>query len=309
MDVKAFEYLVTLAEYGNVTKAANQLFISQSALSKFIRNLESEMETQLFSRIGKRFVPTYAGEKCIEAAKKILAINAVLDEDIGKVAKQNHGRIRLAFHSSWSDCFFMQIYPAFQKRFPDVNIKLFEINSDTALQMLDSGELDMAIISSKWSNHSRFVCKTLYAQQMVLAVRENHPLIGSAQALSEYRYPFIDLKKLDGEPIVMRHNDQRTSEYMMTLFRENGIEPKVVLETRMRENALQAVEYGTGVTFTLDDPAMRLKHQNIRYLSFCDPNPDNYINLVYNKGAFFTDAEEALIQLVVENYRLLGTKQ
>ena len=308
MDVKAFEYLVTLAEYGNVTKAANQLFISQSALSKFVRNLENEMETQLFSRVGKRFIPTYAGEKCIEAAKKIVAVNAALNEDIGKVAKQSHGRIRLAFHSSWSDCFFMLIYPSFQKRFANVNIELFEINSEHALQRLDEGNLDIAIISSKWDTHSNFVCKTLYTQQMVLAVNENHPLIGKAQALSEYRYPFIDFKELNGEPIVMRHSDQRTSEYVMARFRENNIEPKAVLKTRMRENALRAVAYGTAITFTLDDPAMRLKHQGIRYLSFCDPTPDHYINLVHNKGAFFTDSEEELIRLVVENYRLMTLK-
>ena len=306
MDVKTFEYLVTLAEYGNVTKAANRLFISQSALSKFIRNLESEMETQLFSRVGKRFVPTFAGEKCIEAAKKILTINTALNEDIGKVAKQNHGRIRLAFHSSWSDCFFMLIYPAFQKRFANMHIELFEINSENALQKLDKGEVDIAIISSKWNTHSNFICKTLYTQQMVLAVNESHLLIEKTQARPEYRYPYIDFKELDGEPVVMRHSDQRTSEYVMARFKENNIEPRVVLKTRMRENALRAAEYGTGITFTLDDPAMRLKHPGIRYLSFCDPTPDHYINLVHNKGAFFTDSEDELIRLIIENYRLMN---
>ena len=309
MDVKAFEYLVTLAEYGNVTKAANQLFISQSALSKFVRNLEREMETPLFSRVGKRFIPTYAGEKCIEAAKKILAINTVLDEDIGKVAKQNHGRVRLAFHSSWSDCFFMRIYPAFQERFPNVALKLFETNSDNALHMLDNGELDLAIISAQWHTHSKFICKTLYAQQMVLAVNEKHHLIQKMQTKKEYRYPYIDLKDLKDVPLVMRHADQRTYAYAMELLVANGVEPNVVLETRMRENTLQAVEYGSGATFTLDDPAMTLKHSNIRYLSFSDPHPGNFINLVYNKGAFFTDAEDTLIQLIEENYRLLNLKQ
>ena len=307
MNVKAFEYLVTLAEHGNVTKAAQQLFISQSALSKFVRNLENEMETQLFCRVGKRFVLTYAGEKCIEAAKKILTINTMLNEEIGKVVNQNYGRIRLAFHSSWSDCFFMHIYPVFREHFPHVTLKLFETNSDNALHMLDNGEMDVAIISTQWHTHSKFMCKTLYAQQMVLAVHDKHPLLQKACMQNEYRYPYIDLKELKEVPIIMRHADQKTHTYAMELLLANDVTPNVVLETRMRENALQAVEYGNGAAFTLDDPAMGLKHPNIRYLSFNDPHPSNFINLVYNKGAFFSDAEDMLIKLIEENYHLLSS--
>ena len=294
-----------VADLGGVTKAANQLFITQSALSKFLRNKEKEMGTPLFSRIGKRFIPTYAGEKCIEAARKILAINKQLDDDVNQIAKEGKGRIRIAFHSSWSDFFFMTIYPIFQSRYPDTDLQIFEINSNEALKKMDKGELDFAVITASWKTHSKFACNVLRTQHFVLAVKEGHPLLEKTEILSKYPYPHIDLNELQGVPLILRHTAQKTRVYTTDLFNNIDFEPRVALETQSRENALRAAEYGIGVTFTLDDPTMLLTHKNIRFISYDEPNPDTFINIIYNKGHTFTNSENDLIKFITEQYRLL----
>ena len=306
MDVKEFEYLVAIADRGNVTKAANQLFITQSALSKFVRNKEEEMGTLLFSRIGKRFVPTYAGEKCIEAARKVLSINTQLDDDVNQLVKEGKGRIRLAFHSSWSDFFFIVIYPLFQNKYPDVDLQIFEINSYGALEMMDKGELDMAVITAAWKTHSQFVCNILRTQRFVLAVKSEHSLLEKTTKSVKYLYPYIDLNELRDIPLILRHITQRTRDYTTELLQNVDFKPRIALETQSRENALRAVEYGVGVTFTLDDPTLLLTHQNIQFLSFADPNPPSYTSIIYNKGITFTNAENDLIKLITDQYHLLS---
>lgn len=306
MDTKEFEYLIALADLGSVTKAANQLFITQSALSKFVRSKEEEMGTQLFSRVGKRFIPTYAGEKCIEAARKVLAINKQLDDDMDQIVKKGKGRIRLAFHSSWSDFFFMVIYPQFLSRYPEVDLQIFENNSHLALEMMDKGELDLAIVSSSWKSHSRFSCNILRAQRFVLAVREGHPLLEKTQKSSKYPYPYIELSELRDVPLILRHISQQTRTCTMELLQNVDFKPRIALETQSRENALRAVEYGIGVAFTLDDPTLLLTHKNIRLISFEDPHPDNYVNIVYNKGVQLTSSENDLIKLIIDQYHLLS---
>jgi len=306
VDTKEFEYLIALADLGSVTKAANQLFITQSALSKFVRSKEEEMGTQLFSRVGKRFIPTYAGEKCIEAARKVLAINKQLDDDMDQIVKKGKGRIRLAFHSSWSDFFFMVIYPQFLSRYPEVDLQIFENNSHLALEMMDKGELDLAIVSSSWKSHSRFSCNILRAQRFVLAVREGHPLLEKTQKSSKYPYPYIELSELRDVPLILRHISQQTRTCTMELLQNVDFKPRIALETQSRENALRAVEYGIGVAFTLDDPTLLLTHKNIRLISFEDPHPDNYVNIVYNKGVQLTSSENDLIKLIIDQYHLLS---
>jgi len=304
VDVKEFEYLVTVAELGSVTKAANQLFITQSALSKFIKNKEDEMGTKLFSRNGKRFVPTYAGEKCIEAAHKIIDIRKQLTDDLTRIVNLGKGRIRLAFHSSWSDFFFMNIYPLFQNKYAEVDLQIFEINSSDALQKLDKGEIDLAIVATSWKKHSRFICHTLRTQRFVLAVRDGHSLLEKAEKRSGYPYPYIELNQLNGIPLILRHTTQKTRTYTMELLQNVGFKPRIALETQSRENALRAVEYGVGVAFTLDDPTLLINHDKIRFISFEELNPCSYINIVYNNGTYFSNAEHDLIKLISDQYLL-----
>lgn len=68
--LKELSYVLAVAEKGNVSRAAEALFISQPSLSRYIKDLENRLGVQLFQRINNRFVLTYAGEKYVETAKK-----------------------------------------------------------------------------------------------------------------------------------------------------------------------------------------------------------------------------------------------
>lgn len=74
MNLKEQTYVCVLAECGNITKAADRLYISQPALSIYINNLEKSLGTKLFERAGKRFVLTPAGELYVEKARKMLEL-------------------------------------------------------------------------------------------------------------------------------------------------------------------------------------------------------------------------------------------
>ena len=307
MDVREFQYIVTIAEHKSITKAATKLYVTPSALSKFVQNKEHEMGVLLFKRIGKQFIPTYAGEKCVEAAQQILAINTKLAGEMEQLASHGKGRIRLAFHSSWSDFFFMIIYPQFLKKYPDVDLKLYEVNNDQMLQIMDNGELDIAIVSATWKQHSRYRCEPLRTQQIVVAVSDNHPLLEKAVEKPGYTYPYIEAAQLALYPIIMRHSYQQTWAMMNNLFHGHGFEPRVVLETSSRENALRAVEHGVGLTITLDDPTWLLTHKNIRYLSFDNPDPAPvYINAIYSRGASLSSMEDDLLTLIKNHYRVMA---
>ena len=74
MDLREQEYVVALAKHKSITKAAEELFITQPTLSIFISRLEERMGIRLFERIGKRFIPTYAGESYLKNARQMLVL-------------------------------------------------------------------------------------------------------------------------------------------------------------------------------------------------------------------------------------------
>ena len=74
MDLREQEYVTVLAKYGNITKAAEALYVSQPTLSIFIKRLEERMGIKLFQYIGKKMILTPAGELYVKRAKELLII-------------------------------------------------------------------------------------------------------------------------------------------------------------------------------------------------------------------------------------------
>ena len=308
MDVREFEYLVMVAEQGSVTKAANQLFLTQSAMSKFVQKLELEMGVPLFTRVGKDFVPTYAGEMCIDAARKILTIHDELNKNIDKIATQDKGRIRIGFHKCWSTFFFEEILPSFRQKYPGLEIQIMELNSADTLEKMDSGDLDIAVITVVWSANYRYISETLRKQNMVLAVRDDDPLLKIAVAHPDYPHPLINLKEIKERALVMRHVYQETYSHVMDILQAHFIHPNVVLSTGSRENLLKAVEEGIGIGFIVDEPLLLKMYPSIRFISFANAIPDNYLSIIHYKGLNVTQAQTELMDSIKEKYSELQNK-
>ena len=94
MNLKEQTYVCVLAECGNITKAAERLFISQPALSIYISTLEKNLGVRLFDRSGKRFTLTWAGEMYVEKARKMLDLKAEFDEGLAEITGERAGRLR-----------------------------------------------------------------------------------------------------------------------------------------------------------------------------------------------------------------------
>ena len=79
MDFRELSYVLAIAKYQNITKAANALYITQPTLSKFLQSLEDQLGQKLFRKLGHRFILTYAGERYVARAKEILELKKQLE--------------------------------------------------------------------------------------------------------------------------------------------------------------------------------------------------------------------------------------
>ena len=120
MDTKYLSYILTIAKKENMTKAAEELFVSQSTLSQYLSKLESELGTPLFYRSKGRLTLTAAGRLYIDAAEKVMSIKDNLYQNIQNL--DNRGHITIGVTSQFALRMLTELIPPFKSRFPDVTI-------------------------------------------------------------------------------------------------------------------------------------------------------------------------------------------
>ena len=98
MDLREQEYVTVLAKHGNITKAAEELYVSQPTLSIFLKRLEERMGIKLFQYIGKKMVLTQAGELYVKRAKELLIIQNQFLGELSDLVAGYTGRIRIGTH-------------------------------------------------------------------------------------------------------------------------------------------------------------------------------------------------------------------
>ena len=173
MDVKYLKYIVAIAEHKNMTKAAEELFVTQSSLSQYLARLERELKTQLFYRTKNELVPTSAGKLYVEAAKKVIAIQKELYQDIADLDQSGH--ITVGVTSNFGLRMLTEIIPLFKREYPRVSIEISEVEIPALKNLLAEEKLDIGIAATANAEEFDAPLQILRQEEVLLAVPKDHP--------------------------------------------------------------------------------------------------------------------------------------
>ena len=146
MDLKQLDYFVHVAELGSFTRAASQLQVVQSALSRQVRALEVELRQPLFERTGRGVTLTEAGKRLLEHGRGILQQVARARLDIEDQRGAATGRIVIGLPPSVSRTLTGPLVAAFRKRFPKATLSVVEGLSTYVMEWLAIGRVDCAVV-------------------------------------------------------------------------------------------------------------------------------------------------------------------
>lgn len=192
MDLREQEYVTVLAKYGNITKAAEALYVSQPTLSIFIKRLEERMGIKLFQYIGKKMILTPAGELYVKRAKELLIIqNQFLGELTDLVAGYT-GKIRVGIHLRRTRFFIPKLLVEFEKKYPNIEVIFIETKSEKMETMLLDGELDI-IFTNKVSAVDKLNVISVYKDKLLLAVSPNNPACKYGVKIKGHEHLWLDL--------------------------------------------------------------------------------------------------------------------
>lgn len=228
MNLKEIEYIVTLAEEGKLARAAQRLFITPSALTQQVSNLEHEIGLPLFERSRSGWSPTRAGQIYLSSARQILQIRQETDRRLQDLSDSQKGNLSIGVTSEHGTTTFTHIYPAFHKQFPEVTINIYEANVRTQQQMICTGKLDLGILTLSEEQQTEDLYIPLAQEEILLAIPSLHPACGKAVPTEKSPYPELDPNLVRYEPFAMMYKESTMYEVICQAFRIYGFYPETL---------------------------------------------------------------------------------
>lgn len=251
MEVKEAKYILAVAKYKNINKAAKALYISQPSLSKYLQNLEYRMNAKLFSHIHNEYVPTYIGMRYLHYARKMIEIEAEWDAEFRDIMNVKKGELNIAIPIVRSSCLIPETVSVFHEKYPGVEVNIYEAAHSVERMLMEDGSLDLAVYNvSTFPKNLEY--QVIGRSEIVLVVPRNHPVIAKAVKTEGYRHPWIDIRELAEESFILLYEQQTTGKVIQELFEEEGVNPEVWMRTRSSEVAIRMAQKGTGITLAAE---------------------------------------------------------
>lgn len=305
MDLKEQKYVCALAEYGNLTLAAEALYISQPALSIYIANLEKNMGVALFDRTRKGFKLTYAGEQYVACARKMLVLESEFNEKITSIAKEQAGELRLGVALRRAPWLIPPVIARYQQKWPDVEVVLREWNLVQLAKMLKDNELDIIVLGRE-SIAGNMTFETIFMEEFLLAVPAVHPLNEMTSYVPNMRYRKISPEHLNGQDLILHTPWQSSRNIEDKILRDHRIRPNTVRVIRGVELIIQMVAEGLGVGFTREGYARSIKyHKPVNYYILDTESHQEELVVAYKKNARLPQYMRDMVELLQEQGRVM----
>lgn len=296
MNMKQFLYIITIFKEGNLTNAARVLGISQPTLSVFLTNLEISLGTDLFIREKKRLIPTPAGKIFIDAASRILQVEEQTKRSVYQLTHEPAETITVGASPLRGSLMAAQIFPQFNKRFPDVKVEVRESIVAESHELIRKGLVNFSFGACIDGEMPLFDVILISKEELLLGVPSFHRLAPLA-AKSKQHFTSIDIRQFADSPFVLSSQGTTTRRICNNIFSNAGIRPTVVFESRNGAALANMIRQGAGAGI-LPRSSLIEDDKNIVYFSL---SPKYYVSLgiILVRNKKLSLAERYLVYLAI----------
>ena len=175
MTLTQLKYFCETCRCHSITGAANELFVTQPAISLAIKELESEFGITLFTRLNNKLTLTNDGAQFYEKAAYILQYCNDMQLELSNNGKQQHS-LKIGIPPVLSSIFFPGMLDSYMSEYPESSLSLEEYGSVRACNMIMEDKLDIALVNMEMYNIDQLDSCVLLHDQLVFCVSESHPL-------------------------------------------------------------------------------------------------------------------------------------
>jgi len=236
LTLRQLQCFSAVAKHLSYTRAAEELHLTQPAVSMQIRQLEQQAGLALTEQLGKQVYLTEAGEEVYRYAKSILSQVDEMDDVLDKLKGFSGGRLRIAAISS-ANYFAPKLLGTFQQRYPDVSVSMDVTNQSAVVKQVIDNEVDMAIMGQP-PDHAHLEATPFMDNPLIIVAEPGHRLASRKR---------IALKDLEKEVFLTREPGSGTRGAMRRFFREQKLKLTTGIEMGSLSGIKQGVQAGLGL--------------------------------------------------------------
>jgi DNA-binding transcriptional LysR family regulator len=290
LTLRQLQCFSAVAQNLSFTRAADQLHLTQPAVSMQVRQLEQQTGIALTEQIGKQIYLTEAGEEVFRYARSILQQVDEMDDVLNKIKGLSGGHLRIAAISS-ANYFAPRLLGVFHHRFPDVTVSMDVTRQERVLGQVADNEVDMAIMGQPPVD-MKVDAIPFMENPLVIIAPPDHRLAKTRS---------ISLRQMEKETFLVREPGSGTRGAMMRFFKSNKIKLTTGMEMGSLEGIKQGVQAGLGLgVVPMGAIEIELKLNKLAILNVKGMPIKRHWHVVINKGKRLSAAADAFRQLLVD---------
>ena len=288
MNMDHFVYFIETVKNNSFTVAAQKLYINQSTISKAIRTLEKEYDTELIDRTAKRFKLTSAGEVFYHSAVKIVS-NYKAEKDLLSVQlKSRRGTLTLGIPPV-TGTVVHYIISEYCRKYPEIQVRFLELGANKIYSLAKSGAIDLGILIQPFEDSDFFQIPFLYSC-LVCVASAKHPRIRNKTR--------VTLRELEDETICLLDKTFMLHDMVIDMYKQAGIMPQIVFESIQWDLLIENTAHSDNITFLPKPIIEKFKRDDIISPLLEEPYQQWIPTAVYHKEKFLSEPIKLFLDLL-----------
>lgn len=282
MDTQNLRAFTLVAQAGSFSEAAEKLHLTQPAVSKRIAQLEEQLDTPLFDRIGRTVNLTEAGKALLPHARAVELELAAAERSVRDLDGEVAGNLRLATSHHIGLHRLPPALSQFTQQFDAVQIDIDFMDSEQAYELTLRGEVELSIVTLAPTEQPHLVTRTIWEDPLDFMVQREHELAHRKS---------VDLKTLSEHPAILPGLNTYTGQIVESLFEQRELPLKVSLATNYLETIRMMASIGLGWTVL----PRTMRDESLVSLPLRDGKLQRNLGVVFHEGRSLSRAAQAFI--------------
>lgn len=271
------------------SKAAQDLFLSQPAVSQAVRQLEEQLSTQLLLRSSKKVELTAEGKLLYEYASSALGLLESAEHQLGGLHELKVGQLRLAAGDITARHLLLPALEHFHQLYPQVHLSIFNRTSMGSLELLRAGRIDAAFLNLPIEDDRI----TVHWERPI------HDIFVAGEKFSALKEKTLTLRELAAQPLIMLEEKANSRLYVQRFFLRKGIELNPEIELASYELMGELARINLGLSCMVREfCAEELRQKKVFEVNLAEPIPARSIGMVSLKGVSLPPAASKFLELL-----------
>ncbi|MFP4016487.1 MAG: LysR family transcriptional regulator [Halanaerobiales bacterium] len=290
VNLERYKVFYYTAKYMSFSSAAENLYISQSAVSQSIKQLEKELEGKLFLRTGPGIKLTAEGEVLYKYIEQAYSLIVAGEKKLNSIHELKSGELKIGAGDTICKHYLLEYLQKFHAEYPEVKIQVTNRTTDEITELLKKGEVDIGVINLPYRDDNLEIEKVLEIQDCFVAGEKY-------KAAAEKD---LSMKDLIQYPLLLLEEKANTRRYIDKITIENGIILKPEIELGSIDLLVEFAKIGLGIAFVIENfVENEIDDGELYKLSFSENIPPRSIGVASLKGIPIAKAGEIFLSMLI----------